>query len=92
MIFSQYEVIEDSAEPLRGTFVNCWIERATLEAAEMTAKEMMEANDWQIIEGLEAQQLTGDNFDLGDNAERYYKQAEIDSEVLRFNTYPIQES
>jgi hypothetical protein len=93
MVFLQYEVAskfttQDAGAEPHGAFVNCWIDRSTVLEAETTAKQMIEAQGWRIIQTLEAKELQSGEVGMGENAREYFEQAQVDGEVLLFNAFP----
>jgi hypothetical protein len=97
MFFVQYKAVplqeeDQSMEGIAGAYVNCWINRATLAEAEIAAKTMIESGGWEIIETLEVCTLSEDSPGLGEDALGYFRQAQVDGEVLVFFTFPNYES
>jgi hypothetical protein len=97
MFFLQYKAVplqeeDQTTDGIVGAYVNCWINRATVAEAEIAAKTMIESSGWEITETLEVCPLSEENPGLGEDALGYFRQAQVDGEVLVFFTFPNNES
>ena len=94
MFFFQFEVRPEHTHPLRdqyaGATVNCWILRDTQSQAEAVAQAWIGDEDWRITRVEEARLMTRENQAEHPEGMEYFEQAEIDGEVLVFDTWPVE--
>jgi hypothetical protein len=93
MFFFQFEVRPKQTHPKRdeyaGAMVNCWILRDTQSQAEAVAHGWIGDEDWRITGVEEAMLMTREMQAEHPDGMRYFEQAEIDSEVFVFHTWPV---
>jgi hypothetical protein len=74
-----------------GAFVNCWIDRPDMEAAQAAARVLIEEFGWVAVSVEDSAIVDGSHYQNASDGLRYYKQALTDKEVLVFHTYPTGE-
>jgi len=93
MFFFQFEVRPKQTNPERdryaGAMVNCWVLRDTLSQAEAVARGWIGDEDWRITRVELASLMTREQQSEHPDGMRYFEQAEIDSEVFVFHTWPV---
>jgi hypothetical protein len=95
MFFFRFEVrptpTHSKSPEYAGAFVNCWVLRDTQDQAEDVAREWISNEGWHIISVDEATLMTREKQEESPDGVEYFEQAEIDSEVFVFHTWPIGE-
>lgn len=76
-------------EDIGGAFINCWIERPTLEEAEHVARSDIEAEGWIVGNPEEAHAVDRSTYANNPVGMEYFEQALTDKEVFVFNQYPV---
>lgn len=75
-------------EDVAGAYVNCWIERPTLDEAVRVARTAIEAEGWIVDEPDEAYWVDASTYHPGKDGREYFEQALIDKEVVVFHCFP----
>lgn len=92
MFFVQFEATPRRgaciSADVAGAFVNCWIERPTLEEAVQVARAAIEAENWIVDEPGEAHWVDASTYPPGKDSREYFEQALIDKEVFVFHCVP----
>lgn len=91
MFLLKYHVrpIEDRADLEEvGAFVNCWIERRSIEEAREVAQEAIREEGYVVVATEEEGEVL---LEESGNGRKYFEQALVDKEVLVFHTYPRRE-
>src|SRR5262245_18269635 len=79
-----------NAANIAGAFVNCWIDRPTIEEAAAVAQGWIEQRcGWQNTSNEESKIVELQDYDKDSTGLPYYQQALIDKEVFAFHSYPI---
>jgi hypothetical protein len=93
MFFFQFKVRPKETNPKRahyaGAMVNCWIQRDTQAQAEAVARGWIGDEDWLIIGVEGAKLMTREMQAENPEGMQFFEQAEIDSEVFVFHTWPV---
>jgi hypothetical protein len=93
MFFFRFEVRPKQTHPKRGHYagamVNCWVLRDTQAQAEAVARGWIGDEDWRITGVEEATLMTRERQAEFPDGIQYFEQAEIDSEVFVFHTWPV---
>ena len=93
MFFFQFEVRPKQTHPRRdeysGAMVNCWVLRETQSQAEAVARDWIGDEDWRITRVEAARLMTREDQAEYPDGIQYFEQAEIDSEVFVFHTWPL---
>ena len=94
MFFIQFEATSrrtGAREGIGGAFVNCWIDRPSLQSAISVARQMIEADGWIVGDADEAYAVDAGSYALDNPNREYFEQALIDREVIVFHRYPDSE-
>jgi hypothetical protein len=93
MFFFQYEVRPKQThlkhDEYGGAMVCCWVLRDTQSQAEAVARGWIGDEDWRITRVETATLMTREQQAEHPEAMQYFEQAEIDSEVFVFHTWPV---
>jgi hypothetical protein len=95
MWFIQFEATARhtaALESVGGAFVNCWIDRPSIQSAISAARQMIEAAGWIVGDPDETYAVDVDSYALDHPNRQYFEQALVDREVIVFHTYPESES
>ncbi|MCI0704642.1 MAG: hypothetical protein L0241_26605 [Planctomycetia bacterium] len=92
MYFLSYSVKPSKTHPERQRYgdawVNCWIDRKTLRAADQIARREIEEQNWDIVERETAEVVTADSYAQDDINLQYYEQALVDETVFVYHLSP----
>ncbi len=77
-----------TAPEAAGAYINCWIERSTLDDAIRVAQAVIAAEGWITDQPEEAYAVDANTYPLGKSGRDYYLQARMDKEVFVYYTYP----
>jgi hypothetical protein len=92
MYFLSYQVKPSKIHPERerygDSWVNCWIGRRTLRAADRIARRELESQHWDIVQRETAEVVTADSYDADDINRQYYEQALLDESVFVYHISP----
>lgn len=79
------DALEDAAS-IGGAFVNCWIKSTSIESARRRSRKHLQQTGWVILERLE--ERAEDSETREEDAEAYFRQAQVDGEVYVIHVYP----
>lgn len=92
MYFFRFFTVPSPAHPdyekIGQSYINCWIERATLDEAYKLAKEFIEDANWIVNEPEEACEVSRDFYEDDSPHLEYYERALIEKEIIVFLTSP----
>ena len=92
MFFVQFEATPRrearSSADAAGAYVNCWIERSTLEEAIRVARCSIEAEGWIVDDPDEAFPVDASDYPDGHPGREYFEQAMVDKQVFVFHCFP----
>lgn len=96
MFFLKFEVTPSAGHPskdqLGGAYVNCWIERPTLDEAIEVAHRMIRESNFVVEEPDEATEVEPADFDKDSEGFSYYQRALSTKAVVVFFQFPAKES
>ena len=93
MFVITFEVTPKSTHPQRdeigGAFVNCWMNRSSIDDAIADATNLIVDAGWVVDEPDQISEVT--RADYGDDSDelKYYEQALTDNEVLVFHIFSV---
>jgi hypothetical protein len=92
MFFVQFEATPRKTAQLApeagGAYINCWIERSTVDEAIRVARSAIAAEGWITDQPEEAYAVDADTYPPGKDGRDYFIQALTDKEVFVYYTHP----
>jgi hypothetical protein len=93
-LFTIHAIPDDKSPDFKevgGAYVNCWINFALEDGAELLAKFYIQQNDWIVLEVSEISWVEEEDYPIDDPKRKYFQEAQADGTSFVYHQYPLED-